>query len=65
MQALKTALYPVLLKGCKFIQKPEINDILVYFDLLSDSDLEQLRDDDLDEGVTKTVMVKIAIIIIN
>ena len=39
------------MKGCKFVQRSEVNDALVYFDLLDTEDLKKIRDDDEeDEG---------------
>lgn len=49
LQALKTPLSPVLVKACKFIQRPEVVDALMYFDLLGAEDLKKLQDDD-EEG---------------
>ena len=39
----------MLLKACKFVQRSEINDALVYFNLLDTEDLKKLRDDEDDE----------------
>ena len=50
LQALKAPLTPVLLKACKFVQRSEVVDALVYFDLLNKDDLKKLQDDD-EEGV--------------
>lgn len=49
LQAFKAPLAPVLIKACKFIQRPEVSDTLVYFNLLDMEDLKKLRDDE-DEG---------------
>ena len=49
LQAFKAPLTPVLLKACRFIQRPEVNDALVYFNLLDTEDLKKLRDDEDDE----------------
>ncbi len=57
MQGLKAPLNPLLLKGCKYLHKSEFNDALVYFDLLNQSDLEKLQDDNQD--VVKVIMVSV------
>lgn len=41
----------MLLKACKFIQRPEVVDALVYFDLLDTEDLKKLQDSDEDDPV--------------
>ena len=38
-----------MIKGCKFVQRSEVVDALVYFDLLDTEDLKKLRDDDDDD----------------
>ena len=49
MQGLKAPLRPAILKGCKFVQKPEVNDTLAYLDILDEADLTQLREDDQED----------------
>ena len=49
VQSFKSPLQPAILKGCRFVQKPEVNDALTYFDILNEEDLAELREDDLDE----------------
>ncbi len=49
MQGFKSPLRPAILKGCKFVQKPEVNDALTYFDILNEEDLAQLREDDQED----------------
>ena len=39
----------MLVKACKFIQRPEVVDALIYFDLLGAEDMKKLQDDD-EEG---------------
>ena len=51
LQALKAPLTPVLIKGCRFIQRSEVVDALVYFDLLGEDDLKKLQDGDDDDAV--------------
>lgn len=48
-QSFKTPLRPILLKGLKFIQRSDVNDVLLYFELLDEADLKELRDDDQEE----------------
>ena len=33
------------MKGCKFVRRTEVNEALLYFDLLSSADVEQLQED--------------------
>ena len=47
----------MLLKGLKFIQRSEVNDILMYFDLLDEADIKELLEDDQDREDMKTVIV--------
>ena len=49
LQHLKGPMLPNLLKVCKFVQRSEFNQALVYFDLLSETDIRSLRDDDDDD----------------
>ncbi len=58
-QSFKTPLRPILLKGLKFIQRSDVNDVLLYFELLDEADLKELRDDDQEEeeDLMKLVMV--------
>ena len=46
VQALKQPMLPTILKVCKFVQKAEFNESLVYFDLLDESEVRSLQEDD-------------------
>ncbi len=48
---------PSILKACKFVGRPELNEALVYLDLLTESDLRSLRADEDDEGACHVAMV--------
>lgn len=50
LQALREPLKPALLKACKFVQRSEVNDALLYFNILEEDDLKQIREhDDYDD----------------
>lgn len=46
-----------IIKACKFVGRPDLNDALFYLDLLTEDDLKTLRDDDEHEGAGHVAMV--------
>lgn len=50
---------PTLLKACKFVQRTDLNQALLYLDLLTESDVRALREDDDDEGAGPQRMVSV------
>ena len=49
-----------MLKALKFVHRSEVNDILVYFNLLDEADLAELAEDDQDSATAETIMVRIS-----
>ena len=62
VQALKEPMTPSIIKACKFVGRPELNEALLYLDLLTEDDLKALREDDYD-GVGPVAMVSILSVI--
>ena len=51
----------MLLKALKFIQRSEVNDVLVYLDLLEESDLKELLEEDQERDEVRTVIVSMVV----
>lgn len=57
VQGFKVPLGPALLKACKFVGRPEVNNTLVYLDILDVNDLAELREEGQEEGPVMATMV--------
>ena len=57
MQSLRGPLKPLLLKGLKFVQRSDVNEVVVYMDILSRVELREAMEDEEEAGEGDAVKV--------